>query len=531
MTNLKFKMSKLAESTIVINGNQLDFTNRKHLLGVYNVNPKMIVVMTGRQVEKSTTAASKMLLYALKYPYFRQLYAPPQKGHCSDFARDKLSPIILESPLFAKFITSGRDSSGVMANNMYNKYFINRSAIHLRWTWRGALATRGISTDACVFDETQDSVLRDIKVAEQTMSHSEYRYRSYYGTPKTLDNTLSVLWDDSTKGEWEVMCEHCGKVQVMGLDNLGKDGPICKYCGKPINPGNGRWAAYNSNGKYPGFHISQLIAPHKYMDIGAWHDLLDDIERGPEDTVYNEILGYPYSYAAFAFTEKLLRKYARGGRMYEAELGKRPYGKYFAGIDWGTGREGKSATVITILKLIRDDPLQVDVVYYKKYTGKEWTNIKKQFDDIMRILNIYRPLLIGSDWGFGVDKNQALRMKYGSEHVVEVYEASMLSKKIAYDKSRDIYTINRTSMITDLVNTIKMGRYTFPEWADFADLAKDMLAEHIDTRILNGRSVLYFDHNPSTPDDGLHSLLFGHTAIYVYLNSDIILQTEDAYLT
>ena len=524
---LQLSMSNLAKNLAKINGERLDFTYRPHLIGIYDINPKNIVLMTGRQVEKSTTAAIKMLLNAIKYPYFKQLYAPPQKGHCSDFSRDKLSPLIAESAFFSKLISQGRDVSGVMVNNMYNKYFINKSAIHLRWTWRGALATRGLSTDACIFDETQDSALRDIKVAEQTMSHSKYRYRSYYGTPKTLDNTLSILWDSSLQGEWEIKCPHCGHVNVLGLNNLGKDGPVCEHCKMPINPAEGRWAIYNEEGKYPGFHISQLIAPHKYMDVESWHELLVDIEAGPEDTVYNEILGYPYAYAAFAFTEDLLRKHATLGDIHEERIPEYSYGRLFAGIDWGTGREGKSATVLTILYMRRDDPLDVHLIYYKKYTGREWTNVTVQFQDIMRILNIFRPTLIGTDWGFGVDKNQVLRIKYGSEHIIEVYEASLLARKIQYNKGTDIYTINRTTMITDLVNTIKMGYYKFPSWRVFQPLAKDMLAERIETKTVNGRKVLYYDHNPTTPDDGLHSLLFAHTAMYVYLNADAIEQAED----
>lgn len=525
---LKFELSGLATHMVVINGNRLDFADRPHLRGVYDINPKMLVLMTGRQVEKSTTAAAKMLLSASRYPYFRQLYAPPQKGHCSDFSRDKLSPLISESPFFNKFIIHGRDISGTKVNNMFNKYFINNSAIHLRWTWQGALATRGISVDACVFDETQDSALRDLRVAEQTMSHSKFRYRSYYGTPKTLDNTLSVLWDESLKGEWEIKCDHCGHINIMGLENLGKDGPVCAHCKMSINPAIGQWAVYNEGGKYAGFHISQLMAPHKYLDIDAWHDLLDDVERGPEDTVFNEILGYPYAYSAFAFTKPLLQKYCIGEAIKEVYLQRYGMGRVFMGIDWGSGREGKSATVATVFFMRSEDPLEVELIYFKKYSGSPWTNINKQFEDIVRLINLFRPVLIGTDWGFGVANNQALRMKYGSEHIVEVYESSALAKKISFDKGRDMYSINRTSMITDLINTIKMGRYKFPNWECFEPLAQDFLAEQIATKEINGRRILYYDHNPSKPDDGLHSALFAHTAMYVYLNNDIITQTENS---
>ena len=519
-------MTSMAEAMAVINGERLNYQYRPHLRSVYDINPKMLVLMTGRQVEKSTTAAIKMLLFAVKNPYFRQLYAPPQKGHCSDFSRDKLSPLITDSPFFSKFIVSGRDISGTLANNMYNKYFINKSAIHLRWTWKGALATRGLSTDACVFDETQDSALRDLKVAEQTMSHSKYRFKSFYGTPKTLDNTLSILWDDSLQGEWEIKCPHCGHVNVLGLDNLGKDGPVCAHCKMPINPAEGKWASYNKDGKYPGFHISQLMAPHKYMDKEAWHDLLRDIEAGPEDTVFNEILGYPYAYSAFAFSESLLRKHCTGGDIQEIYKPEYRFERIFAGIDWGTGREGKSATFIVFLAMRNDDPLDARVIYYKRYSGREWTNITRQFEDIVRLINLFKPTIIGSDWGFGVDKNQALRVKYGSEHIAEIYESSMLAKKISYSKDRDIYAINRTTMITDLINTIKMGMYKFPNWDSFHELAKDMLAERIDVKEIQGRKVLYFDHNPTTPDDGLHAFLFAHTAMYIYLNGDAIEQAE-----
>lgn len=101
-----------------------------------------------RNTSKSTTLANIMLARACLTPNFKQLYVSPAVAQTQEFARDKLEPVINNSPLIKDNFVNGQ-----MVQNVLKKEFVNGSIINLRYALLNADRIRGISADVNYFDE------------------------------------------------------------------------------------------------------------------------------------------------------------------------------------------------------------------------------------------------------------------------------------------------------------------------------------------------------------------------------------------
>jgi len=60
---------------------------------------------------------------------------------------------------------------------------------------------RGVSADRVGIDEIQDLDITFLPIIRECMSASDLAIRQFTGTPKTLDNTLESLWQESSQAE------------------------------------------------------------------------------------------------------------------------------------------------------------------------------------------------------------------------------------------------------------------------------------------------------------------------------------------
>jgi hypothetical protein len=140
-------------------------------------------------------------------------------------------------------------------------------------------------------------------------------FARYTGTPKTTDTTLALLWNRSSQAEWVIRCEHCGRFNIPNpeqhlLKMIGKRGPVCAHCGKPVFPKNGGYvhARPERQLSFPGYHISQTVHPLHILSQDKWNKLLDKIENYAPLALYNEVFGWPCDAAISSLTMSDLQK-------------------------------------------------------------------------------------------------------------------------------------------------------------------------------------------------------------------------------
>lgn len=500
---------------IRLDGEKFSFTGRQYLRQIYDTNHPHKLLKTGRQVEKSTMLANEFITNSCIIPYFKTLYVAPSHDQTRQFSNGKLKPWIDDSPVIQKYFQNSSTSRMV-----FERSFTNGSIGFLRSAFLTADRTRGVSADCLNLDEIQDILVSNIPVMLETLSHSKYAWKLFSGTPKTLDNPIELYWQESSQCEWLVPCDRHAPVHYNFLDEscIGKVGPICNKCGKPIDPQKGKWIAFSKNRDIMGYRIAQLMTPWFNNNPIKWKEILWKLEHYAKGLFNNEVLGLSYDSASKPVTRTEL--IACCSSKHPFRLAPDSYTNslnIFAGVDWGEGADGSergmkgrlknaSYTVLTLGAYI--SPHHFHVFYMKRYTGEE-AMPSNCVRDITRICKIFKVAAIGVDWGHGWGVNDQLEdtfdgKKVGERRVVKFQYLGMQRERKKFDPIGVKYQLNRTEVMSDFFEAIKRQKYIFPDWEVMKSFLCDV--EHIHAEYATSGTLKY-DHRPSEPDDSAHSII------------------------
>lgn len=525
-TRLRAPKTAWIHNFIHLNGEKFDFEGRDYLNPIYNSPNKRILLMTGRQVEKSTLLANNLSIMCVLIPYFRCLYVSPSHVQTRTFSNDKLKPVLERSPLIARYLQDSKVSTQV-----FEKGFTNGAFIFLRSAFFSADRARGISADLLCIDEIQDMIMGNIPVIAQCLSHSKHQYQVFAGTPKSFDNTIQHVWETTSQNEWMVKCTGCNKWNYLDLRNIGKFGPICKKCGKDLDVTKGQWQKAVPDCMWEGYRIPQLMVPwiaEKNSD--AWKSLVHQMETYPESQFYNEVLGMSFDNAAKPITRADIlqncsddNKFIRDPyKMSAAEKTMVKKMTLFAGVDWGEGNDGTgtdimgkiktaSYTVVTIGGYVGGG--RYKVIYIKKYKGKE---VDPDFivKDILRTVAVMGVKAVGADWGHGWGVNNKLVRSLGAQRFMQFMYVDNQKEVRKWDPIGFKFQLMRNHVMSEVFFQFKEGKFQFPALAEWEEFAQDML--NISVEYIEYQRKLRYVHRPSDPDDWFHSLLYSKQAADIY---------------
>lgn len=480
------------------------FANRRHLLRPYDTPTQRVLLSCGRQVEKSTLLGNKALGYCCLVPGYRVLYVSPSATQTKTFSNDRVREAIETSPVLRAFTTV------MLSHNIFEKQFVNRSKITMRYAFLNADRTRGIPAMGLFIDEIQDIISDNIPVIEQCTSHSPDVLKRfvYAGTPKSLDNILEEYRSRrSTQGEWVVPHDCLGGESgrywnILGEKNIGKSGLICERCGKRLDPmhKDAQWASMIKKAPFESYRIPQLMVP--WVD---WGELLYNYEFYPRAKFYNEVLGISFDSGLRPLTMAQIRACCNES-VHMADVDKyvnlSHAQDFFVGIDWGTAEQ--AYTVVTLGTYIENI---FRIVYIHRYTGED-AEPPRQLEKIIELCKTFNVRLIGSDYGGGFDRNDTLVRKFGPERVQKFQYIARPKKKVEWDGRLLRWKVHRTEIMSAVFNAIKRGNVLeFPRWKEFADPhAIDML--NIFSEYNEALRMIQYDHPAGKPDDSLHSILY-----------------------
>lgn len=512
--------SYFAESVYLLDGKPFRLTDRHYLRTIYDTAGEETLIMSGRQVEKSTTNAVQMANHTLLIPNCKTLYVAPLSKQVRVFSRERLGKLYRYS---RENIVKKNFCSRDLADNVGHKEFTNGSVNYLEHCFELGDNIRGISANGILIDEIQDIHIDAVPVIKESQSHAYesgagIKFTQYTGTPKTFSNTIQQMWDKSTQNEWIVKCPHCGTHQILGIKNMTPTKFICRKCAMEIPRHsiiNGMWYEAQPGKLIRGFRISQMMVP--------WitpQELWQKYETYSLGKFYNECLGRSFESADKPFTSPMLAAIsANNYKLYERREGLFANRLTFMGVDWGTGE--RSYTVVTIWSFNQDGQLQL--LYTKRFErGEELEQIYQVnfIDGLMRMFSVAYAIV---DWGFGVPQFEILKKRFGTR-VAACYYSFNLSSKTKYDKLKNMWVVNRTQVITQYVNSVKEMRTVWPgqdkgkfDW--LYDHHLNEMAEYR-TSVKSGRSEdLMYTHAEGSPDDGMHSCVYGMLASILYKGS------------
>lgn len=502
------------------------FEGRRHMRRIYDTPAQRILLTCGRQVEKSTLLGNLALSYACMIPGYKTLYVSPSATQTKTFSVDRLKEPLETSEVLKGFTTS------LLQQNVFEKQFVNRSKIVLRYAFLNADRIRGIASFRILIDELQDILADNIPVIEQSASHAPEHLKSYIyaGTPKGLDNTLEYYRSGtsktgqpmSTMGEWVVPCDrHGGETgrywNILSEKNIQKKGLCCEKCHQLIDPMHldAQWAMMQENGVFENYRVPQLMVPWR-----SWKEILLDYGRYDRARFYNEVLGTSYDSGLRPLTRQQMRDVCTGADMSPRSLAKfkalSAAQPVFAGIDWGTGEN--SYTVLVLATYIDS---KFTVFYAHRFTGED-TDPEPQLKKISQMLQYFNVRLIGTDYGGGFHPNDKLTRLFGPQRVWKYMWMPRGKKKLEWKANFRRFHAVRTEVLSDVFNAIKRKQIAFPSWTSFEDPhGHDFL--NVYAKYNNQLRMLQYDHRPDRPDDTMHATTYALlVSMLVFPRPDII---------
>lgn len=513
----------------------IDFEERQYLLRPYNTASNKILFMTSRQTEKSTTLGNKIMALSGMRANYTSLFVTPSAMQTTVFSRTRIDDIVEISPLLrAQAVPKGIASKGTW--NILEKEWRNGSRIYLRYAFLNADRIRGLSVNAIFCDEIQDLLQDVMPVIEETASHHKDPVYVYSGTPKTFDNTIEHYWTNaSTMNEWCIPCEHHGTPKrpetwhwnVLGPKNLGLTGPICDRCGADINPEHehAQWVQMNPGAEFEGFRICRLMVPWYFKNQDKWQEILDAHRRYPTAQFMNEVMAISFDSGVKPLTRmEVIRACDDAYRMDEDQVEKlRQSHELYAGIDWGTGEQ--AYTVLSIGGYVRGDS-SFQILFSRRFDGR-LVEPEAQMEEIVRLINLFRPKFVGCDYGMGFWPNKKLTQIYGPRRIHQFQYAARSTNKVTYKGKMHRYIVFRTPVMSDIFNAIKDMKIRLPAWETFEKpYAGDLLSirsEYSDTM-----KMIKYDKPRGLTDDTFHSILYTMLASFFdHRRPDIIAPIQE----
>ena len=437
---------------------------------------RKMVWLCSRQIAKSVGAGALAAGFCITRKNFTTLICQPTDTQISRFSVDVLKRFNLESLVADVWYRDTRRTVRQVKHMGYS----GGSHIILANIYSSVLSARGSSADVIILDEFGDIPEDHAIIVMNTIRRSPWKVIIYSGTPRSQENEIQIKFDNSTQNEWMVPCPSCGywngPLGGDGTDkkihNLGKKGVICDKCGNRIYPEDGEWVPTYPDREIDGYHMNELMVVPTWPGSTSWKEMIYRFEHDPQVSIWNEILGISFADEVFPISLSLIarncdskRKYIR---TYEEVYAQK--GDYtFAGLDWATetsvrgGKQSiKSYTVLTIgaYNFIRQKIIIQFVRRYYDLPDFDADKPNEVLEDIISWLSVFKITLLGCDYGVGHKENQRIKDKLGIKRVMEI---QYLADKDFYEyhANANKWLMNRTYVIDDLIEAIKIGEFEF----------------------------------------------------------------------
>lgn len=342
--------------------------------------PRAIVLKCGRQVSKSTSAASQGIIQAACFPYFNTLFVTPLGETVTRFSQNYVQAFIDDSPV-KSLLVHPKAPQRVLQRSLRN-----RSILYFSFAFLNVTRTRGINVDKVTYDEFQDFDPSFPPIIREAMGGSPHGgLQQYMGTPKTLDGPLEDVWVNSSQAEWAMRCKACNYINIPSLAQdlekmlgpmrlrrtLSEEAPgvVCAKCGKPVFPREGRWVHAFPERRFTqaGYHVPQFLMPHKYADDEAWREIQAKRQGFGNTTpaqFFNEVCGESYDSGSKLISIGDIKAAAQGlgpnGDIARVQKTLDDYTHRVLAVDWGGGGEAEiSYTAAALCCLLPNGEIHV----------------------------------------------------------------------------------------------------------------------------------------------------------------------------
>lgn len=517
--------------TLKLRGKPMDVANRRPMFAHLFRRQRMSaseIYLCGRQIAKTTSAAARIMMNLLWRLHFRILYVAPLQIYTQRLHQVHLNPFVQTCTLPWPV----QDESCI--NNVNSKSFLSQSHYHGVSCFNSPANALGIAIDDIVYDEVQDLNFEFIPQIRETMRTSSFRWETFFGTARGVENTIQMLFDQSSGAEWHMRCG-CGLWVVPtkekhAISMIQPHGIACPDCQRLLDVSNGEWVhAFPARAQqFGGYHIPATIVrdvthpidskdPHAHY-LDTIYNKVHGIRKYSEAKVLNEILGISHDQGGRPITPEEIREASVlpfDGNLIRPQ--PHHYTMITGGADWG-GSEQISFTVGTAIGFTPTG--EIHVLGAVRPTGVPDNDRHLPLAAFFQRISQNTIQGVGADAGFvGGVQNRNL------QRVMNVRTASIAygTQKLFYRAlPLNNFVVDRTTLIYCVYALIRNKTILLPQGEWFETFSNDLTATYIeDIEAPNGAINRRYKRYEQKADDFLHALGYAVFVGAVMQNMDL----------
>lgn len=261
---------------------------------ITNDRIQKLVIMSAAQLGK-TDIVLNTIGYYIHHDPSPMLVMQPTLSMAEAFSKDRLSPMIRDTPVLSKRVNEKSRDSG---NTIMQKKFAGGHITLVGANSPASIASRPIrivlADEIDRFPATAGNEGDPLLLMEARTNTFWNKKKISVSTP-TIEglSRIEVEYENSTQGEWNVPCPQCGALQplkwgkiVFDKDDLDHSiGHTCEKCGAISS--ETEWKSQQIRGKfiekYPkrkvkGFHMNAFASPWK-----PWREVVEEFLKAKEE--------------------------------------------------------------------------------------------------------------------------------------------------------------------------------------------------------------------------------------------------------
>ncbi len=250
-------------------GVSFELTGMPYLNDLVNCKKPVMHCKKGTQVCLTTTKFIESV-HACVYRKYAQnvLYMMPTINAVQKLSTVSFSPIFKANGWLKKMVST--DTALIKTINGRSIVFTGAQpqSVDNATSTKDSINLRSIPADCIKRDEIDLMDSDMIDMSHQRLNRSKFGIEENFGSPTCPDFGIDALYENSTKGKWQIKCSSCGKHTCLpeSFPNsiILKDGRwirACIHCHNEIFVNDGQWIHEYPDRRELGFWIDSLMTP------------------------------------------------------------------------------------------------------------------------------------------------------------------------------------------------------------------------------------------------------------------------------
>lgn len=259
---------------------------REIMDAITDISIKKVVVMSAAQVGKTDAMILNPIGYYIHYEPSPIMVLQPTIQMAEAFSKDRLSPMIRDTPVIADRVNDKSRNSG---NTILQKIFPGGHVTMVGANSPSSLASRPIrillADEIDRYPATAGSEGDPLFLAAKRLTTFWNRKEVDVSTPTIKGlSRIEVEYENSSRGEWNAPCPSCGELQplrwanvIFDRTNLSEINYVCEKCG--VISSEVEWKEHFVDGCFihddpenpvRGFHLNTLAST-----LATWREVVE----------------------------------------------------------------------------------------------------------------------------------------------------------------------------------------------------------------------------------------------------------------